>query len=209
LRLQAAGRFEPFADERPAFRVGESEEVMLRGLDHRLCARERRIRILQFGRGVNGAAVFAGVTVLVLGAAVGALALDVAIGEEHALHGVVELLDRLRIDEAGAFQAAKDALRELGVLRRVRRMPVVVGDMEAVEILAAAACDVGDEGFGRLPGLLGGEHDRRAVCVVGAHEMHGVSVHALETHPDVGLDVLHDVADVKRRVGIRQRRGHE
>jgi hypothetical protein len=29
-------------------------------------------------------------------------------------------------------------------------------------------------------------------------------LHALETHPDVGLDVFHDVPDVKRAVCIRQ-----
>ena len=46
---------------------------------------------------------------------------------------------------------------------------------------------------------LGLEHDRRAVRVVGADEMHLVALHPLEAHPDVGLDVLHDVADVERR----------
>jgi hypothetical protein len=38
--------------------------------------------------------------------------------------------------------------------------------------------------------------------VVGAHEMHFVAAHALEAHPDVGLDVFHDVADVERAIGI-------
>jgi len=38
-----------------------------------------------------------------------------------------------------------------------------------------------------------------APCVsFGADEMHFVSLHPLEAHPDVGLDVLHDVADVER-----------
>ncbi len=36
-----------------------------------------------------------------------------------------------------------------------------------------------------------------------------VALHALEAHPDVGLDVLHDVADVERTVGVRQRGGDE
>ena len=48
------------------------------------------------------------------------------------------------------------------------------------------------------------EHDRRAVSIVRAHEVHLVALHALEAHPDVGLDVLHDVADVERAVGVRQ-----
>ena len=53
------------------------------------------------------------------------------------------------------------------------------------------------------------QHDRRAVRVVGADEMHLVALHPLEAHPDVGLDVLHDVADVERAVRVRQRRRDE
>jgi hypothetical protein len=45
-----------------------------------------------------------------------------------------------------------------------------------------------------------------SVRVVGADEMHLVPLHALEAHPDVGLDVLHDVADVERPVRVRKGR---
>jgi hypothetical protein len=47
------------------------------------------------------------------------------------------------------------------------------------------------------------------VRVVGTHEMHHVALHALEPHPDVGLDVFHDVADVELAVGVRQGGGDE
>jgi hypothetical protein len=36
-----------------------------------------------------------------------------------------------------------------------------------------------------------------------------VALHALEPHPDVGLDVLHDVADVEVAVGVGQGGGNE
>jgi hypothetical protein len=36
-----------------------------------------------------------------------------------------------------------------------------------------------------------------------------VALHSLETHPDVGLDVLHDVANVEVTVGVRQGGGDE
>jgi hypothetical protein len=81
-------------------------------------------------------------------------------------------------------------------------MPVVEAEVEAVEVLLAAGGDLGDERLGRLARLLGRDHDRRAVRVVGADEVHLVALHALEAHPDVGLDVLHDVADVEIRVGV-------
>jgi hypothetical protein len=45
--------------------------------------------------------------------------------------------------------------------------------------------------------------------VVGADEMHLVALHALEAHPDIGLDVLHDVADVESPIGIGESRGDE
>jgi hypothetical protein len=45
------------------------------------------------------------------------------------------------------------------------------------------------------------------VGVIGADKMHLMALHALKSHPDVGLDVLHDVANVKFAIGIRQSRG--
>src|SRR5713226_851091 len=39
--------------------------------------------------------------------------------------------------------------------------------------------------------------------------MHFVALHALEAHPDVGLDVLHEVADVERAVRVGQGGGDE
>ena len=60
-----------------------------------------------------------------------------------------------------------------------------------------------------MPSLSRLEHDRRAVRIVGAHEVHCVSLHPLEAHPDVRLDVLHDVADMERAVGVGKRGGDE
>ena len=83
-------------------------------------------------------------------------------------------------------------------------------DVEAVEVLRCGPRAISaTNASGVLPGLLRGQHDRRAVRVVGAHEMHLVALHALEAHPDVGLDVLHDVADVERPVGVGQGGGDE
>ncbi len=204
LRLDAAGGREPFADEVLALRVGQAEEEVLRGAQLGPGPGERGVRVLQRGGGVDRAAVLAGVAVLVLRAAARALALHVAVGEVHALHRVVELLDRPGVDQAGLLEPPEDVLRALGVLRRMRRMPVVVRDVEAVEVALAARGDAGDERLRGLARLLRRQHDRRAVRVVGADEMHLVPLHALEPHPDVGLDVLHDVADVERAVGVGQ-----
>jgi hypothetical protein len=39
--------------------------------------------------------------------------------------------------------------------------------------------------------------------------MHLMPLHPLESDPDIGLDVFHDVADVEGTVGIRQCGGNE
>src|SRR6185295_16540670 len=83
---------------------------------------------------------------------------------------------------------------------------MVEADMEAVEMLRPGRGDPGDELLRRHTQIVRRQHDRRAVRVVGADEMHFMPLHPLKAHPDVGLDVLHDVADVKRSIGVRQRR---
>jgi hypothetical protein len=47
------------------------------------------------------------------------------------------------------------------------------------------------------------------VRVIGAYVKTLVATAALESHPDVRLDVLHEVADVDWTVGVRQRAGNQ
>src|SRR6266581_3902212 len=124
---------DPFLQELGAFGIGELEEVVLRRLQYRLRAGERRIRILQLRGRIDSAAIFAGVSVLILRSAVRALPLDVAIGEEHAFHRIEELRYRFLVDESRFVELAVDVLRELGIFSRVSRVPVVERDVEAVE----------------------------------------------------------------------------
>ena len=168
-------------------------------------AGDRRIGVLQVGRRVGRAAHLAGVAELVLGAALRAFALDVAVGQEHALDRVVELLDGPGADQVAVAQRAVDPLCELDVLGRVRRVRRVEADQVARPVRPVRLGDPADQRFRRDPLGLGLEHDRRAVGVVGADEVDGVALHPLEPHPDVRLDVLHDVPDVERAVGVRQR----
>ena len=77
------------------------------------------------------------------------------------------------------------------------------------QVALVALGHLGDQLLGRRALGLGLEHDRRAVRVVGADEVDLVPLQPLEAHPDVGLHVLHDVADVERAVGVRKRGGDE
>ena len=95
------------------------------------------------------------------------------------------------------------------VLGRVGAVPVVKVNVKTVQVRFATSGDVGHKLLWGDAGLLGGNHDGCAVRVVCAHEIDFVALHALETHPDVGLDVLHDVADVKVAVGVGQGGGNK
>ena len=199
----------PLGQKLDGARVGELEEEVLGLLHHGLGARQCGERVDQLGRCVDGTADFAVVAVLVLGVAAGAFALDEAVGQEHVLLGVEELLDGAGFDEAGLLQVQVDLFGQLVVFGAVGIAPVIEGDMKAVEVLLATGGDVGHELLGRLAGLFGGNHDGRAVGIIGAHEVDRIALHSLCTHPGVGLDVFHDVADVEVAVGIRQGGGDE
>ena len=209
LQAFAAG---PLLEERDTARIAQLEEEVLAALHHRRRAGQRRVGVLQVGRRVHRAADLAAVAVLVLRAALRALALDVAVGQEHRLHRIEELLDGSGGDErtVGAVaQRAVDGVGEFGVFGRVGRVPVVELDVKAVEIWLSAGSDLAHELLRRLARLLGRDHDRRAVGVVCSDEVHRVSLHPLEPHPDVGLDVLHHVPDMEGRVGVGQGGGDE
>ena len=67
----------------------------------------------------------------------------------------------------------------------------------------------GDELFRGDAVLLGAQHDRRAVGIVGADVMAFVAAQLLEAHPDIGLDIFNQMADVDRTVGVGQGTGNE
>ena len=60
-----------------------------------------------------------------------------------------------------------------------------------------------------MPSLPGADHDRRAVGVVGADVDAAVPAELLEADPDVGLEVLDQVADVDVAVGVGQGAGDQ
>jgi len=209
LRLQVAGLLGVVAQESLAARVGKAEEEVLGFAPHRCRTRHGRVGVDQVGRGVGGAADLAGIAVLVLRAALRALALDVPVGQEHLAHRVEELLDRAPGDQPGRLQRAVDLLAVGAVLGRVGGVVVVEADAEGVEVALVLVPDALDQGLRGDALAFGAQHDRRAVGVVGADVVDFVALHALETHPDVGLDVFHQVAQVDAAVGIGQRGGDQ
>ena len=176
---------------------------------HRCRARYHRTRILQVGGRVGGAAVFAVVTVLVRAAAARAVTLDVAVRQEHGAFRIEQLLDRTTRDEAALAQPTVDKVGQRLVFRGMGGMVVVEGHAELREVALVPGLDVADEVFRREPSLLGSQHDRRAVGIVGADKVDQPPVHATGAYPDVSLDVADQVAQVQRAVGVGQGGGNE
>ena len=86
---------------------------------------------------------------------------------------------------------------------------MIEADVEPVEALRPCGGNLRDQCFRGEPFGVRFQHDRCAVGVVGADEVKLVALHALEPHPDIGLDVFHDVADVKQPVRVGKRRRDE
>ena len=87
---------------------------------------------------------------------------------------------------------------------RVGRVPVIKFDLKAFQVLGALGRNAGHELLWRDPFCFGFKHDWRAVGVISADKMHGVTCHTHGAHPDISLNVFHDVANVKRTIGVGQ-----
>jgi hypothetical protein len=82
-------------------------------------------------------------------------------------------------------------------------------DQEVGKVALVLVAEAGGE-LGRILTLgAGAKHDRRAVRVAGTYVTAVVAAHALETHPDVGLDHLDQVTEMNRPVDVRQCAGDE
>ena len=206
--LQATGFACPAAQEALATLAGELEEVVVGVAQFRLGAGNRRIGVDQIVRSVGRATRLAVVAVLILGSALRAFALDETVGQEHLLDRVVVLLDGAFLDQPGVLQARVDGVRAFLRFRRMRAVEVVEGDVEAGEIARVFAMHALDQRFRRDAILLGAQHDRRAVRIVGAHVPAlgnlVLGLHFLEAYPDIGLDVFDQVAKVNGTVGVGQ-----
>src|SRR5450830_891854 len=91
----------------------------------------------------------------------------------------------------------------------VGRMPVVELDVETVQILLAASRNLRHEFLWRNTRFFSRNHDRRTMRIVSTNKMHFVTRHSLMSHPDVSLDIFHDVTKVEGRVCVGKGSGNE
>ena len=138
-----------------------------------------------------------------------AAALHEAVGEEDPGAGVVELGD-LALDHAPGTSKRLPDLSHQALVGGAVGAPVVIEDhVEVREVALVGGVHLLEECLGGAVLLLGTQHGGGAVGVVRAEEAHLVTPHALEAHPDVGLDVLDHVAEVDVPVGVGQGAGNQ
>ncbi|CCK07695.1 FIG00733114: hypothetical protein [Cronobacter sakazakii 696] len=198
-RAGAGPRLQHFAERR------QIEEEVFRITHHRRGAGNDRFRLDKLRRAVSRAADFAVIAVLIRGFTFRAGAFYKTVRQEHAFFRVVELRNGTVFNKAVLFQASINQLRQHAVFVAVRRVIVVIADVKARKIGLMLFAHLGNHLLRRNAKLLGLEHDRRAVGVVGADEINLVAAHSLVTDPDISLDVLQHMAEVDGAVGVRQR----
>ena len=193
----------------------EPDEVVHRGAPHRRnfspasFLAERAVGIPQIGRLVGAPANLAGVAILILGAALRALALDEAIGQEPLVDLAIELLDRAPLDRAVRVEGPENTDRVLFVLRRVRRVEDVVQHFEGAVVRGVLGVEAGHELLGRNARASGVHLDGGSVRVVGADEGHIFARRPERADVHVGLHRLDQVAEVEAAVRVRQGHGDE
>ena len=109
----------------------------------------------------------------------------------------------------GRLVALEYLLGKQAVLVRVGGVIVVETNPETGEVRLVLAGRGGDQGLGRDALLAGAQHDGGAMGVIGAHVAAVMAAQFLESDPDVRLDVLHQVANMDRPVGIGQGAGDQ
>lgn len=81
---------------------------------------------------------------------------------------------------------------------------MVEADIEAGKVPRVFVPHPANQGFRGDAFLFRTQHDRRAMGVVGAHVAAIVPLHFLEAHPDIGLDVFNQMAEVDAAIGVGQ-----
>ncbi len=192
------------------FRERRELEIVVHGIPaHRFGPAHRADGIDQLHRVIGRGTGLAGIPVLLPRLARRAGALDHAVGKEHPAVLAVILLDLLFVDRPPLLGLRIDVLRQHPVLLAVRGIIIVEADIERREIPGVLLVHPAHQLLGSDPLLPGADHHRSAVGIVRAHVIAFVAAHALEPHPDVGLDVLHHMPQMDASVRIRKRTGHQ
>ena len=180
------------------------EEVVVGPTQLRCGAGEDRLRVDQLVGVIGGAAIFAVVAILIWRFTFRAAAHDETIRQEQAFLRVIKLLDFFSKNQPSLLQAIVNQLGVMLIFRRVGGVIVVVSNQKPLRVRHMQLAHVFHQGLRWHTFLLRFNHGRGTVGVVGTHINGLIAAHALEPHPNIGLDLLQHVAQVNGAVSVRQ-----
>ena len=113
------------------------------------------------------------------------------------------MLYAARFDESGSFQLVVNVFRIFACFLRMRAVIIIKVKMKTAEGPVMFVMHAGNQSVRRDAFFFGAQHDRGAMGIVGANIIGFVSAHFLEAHPNVGLDIFNQMAqvDVAVRIG--------
>ena len=114
------------------------------------------------------------------------------------------MLDIFFFDEAGIANRLPDFAAERAVLVAVGATVVVELDIELGEVPLVGRLHVGNELGFAVACLSGAYHDCRAMGIVGTKVTAIVAEKFLKSDPDIGLQILDQMANVDMAIGVGQ-----
>ena len=88
-------------------------------------------------------------------------------------------------------------------------MEVIKTDRKVSKVGTVLLIDSGDEFFWCDTFILGAQHNRCTMGIIGANIETMVTLHLLKSNPYIGLDVFHQMAQVDGAIGVGQGTGNE
>ncbi len=164
-------------------------------------------RIDQFRGTVMMAADTAVVAGLVGGVTFGTSAPHKAIGQKGFGLRIVQLFDIFFLDQSRFPDRRPKLLAQLAIFLTVRAAVVIELDIKTRKVPLVLGMHPLDILLLANPLLLGTDHDRRAVRIVGTDVNTAMTTQLLKPDPDIGLHVFDQMPDMNRPVGVRQSGG--
>ncbi len=134
----------------------------------------------------------------------GTFTLDKTIRQKQVFDRIIQLFDCTHSNQPRFFQFPVNILGIVTCLVGVRTVVLIESNMKTGKIAQMFRVNTGNQRFRRNPFLFRTQHDGCAMGIIRTNIMDGMPLHFLETHPDIGLDILDQMSEMDAAIGIRQ-----
>ena len=103
----------------------------------------------------------------------------------------------------------KQVADKLGAIPGIGGVVMIEADLKTVKVGLVFEPHTINQLLGRNAFLFGAKHHRRAVRVIRTDVVDLMLLHFLESHPDIGLDIFHQMSQMDAAIGVGQCGGNE